>query len=543
MMIPHVLRSVSEGGVGQVVRGARGVGALWGIAVTGAVLGTVGVAGLAGLGVRPAHAEPLLTPPPGSRVTAAGQAGAPGERLSIDTPHEMYATPPTAAAVVSQTLHLERCRGGCVVQRGINDARVNTSTIPMQQTSMIGEFRNNSGTTGALADADWNALVQCMREVYSPFNVTVTDVKPAPGVPHHQAIVAGVSDDIALGNDQILGVAPLANDCSAIDNVISFTFANAHPANPLKPDDRIFDLCWTVAQESAHAFGLDHEYSFTVTNRSACNDPMTYRNDCGGQKFFRNELAACGENTARPCKCGQHQNSHIKLLSVFGPATPITGNPTIEVSSPRTGGMLDRAITVRAGSKRGISRVELWFNGYKWTEEQGLRFGDDGQANPGDYAIVVPTALPDSIVDIKLVAYDDLGASTETTVANVTKGAACQSAASCATGQRCEAGKCFWDPPAGELGEDCEYPQFCKTGLCRGTSERQVCTQECLGFVDGSCPSGLECVVVAENDDAGICFPPETGGCCSVDRSGRGWLAHAALAALVLGFVIRRRRR
>jgi hypothetical protein len=64
---------------------------------------------------------------------------------------------------------------------------------------------------------------------------------------------------------------------------------------------------------------------------------MTYRVDCGGQKFFRNLSARCGENAARDCKCGGSQNSHLKIRGVFGEGTPITGNPTSELTNPVPG--------------------------------------------------------------------------------------------------------------------------------------------------------------------------------------------------------------
>src|SRR5262249_23245244 len=142
----------------------------------------------------------------------------------------------------------------------------------------ISEYRDGAGETGAMADTEWAALVQCMKEVYSTYDVVVTDVKPT-NTTYHMAIIAGVPAEIGL-NPDVLGVAPLASDCSAQDNVISFSFANAHPQTELI--SRVNNLCWTASQESAHAFGLDHEYEFTPDKRSACNDPMTYRVDCGG---------------------------------------------------------------------------------------------------------------------------------------------------------------------------------------------------------------------------------------------------------------------
>jgi MYXO-CTERM domain-containing protein len=226
---------------------------------------------------------------------------------------------------------------------------------------------------------------------------------------------------------------------------------------------------------------------------------------------------------------------------VFGAGTPITGNPTIALTDPPAGGSLNRGVSAMASSKRGVARVELYFNGYKWSEIPGAQFGVRGQPAPSPYTALVPSDLPNSIVDVKMIAYDDLGAMTESSVVTVTKGAACASASTCAAGQKCEAGKCFWDPPAGEIGDSCSFPQFCKSGLCTGTSDQQICTQSCIPGVADSCPSGLECLMQSAN--AGVCFYPTTGGCCSVDRSDRAWWVQLVLAAAVLGYVGRRRRR
>ena len=492
---------------------------------------------LLALSIATAHAEPAAPPPTGP-LTIDGR---PGRRLAIDTPIDFYATP---YAQVSTIIYLDRCQPSCVVTLGNNDARSNSSSIPKQSTSTVSEFRNAAGVPGAAADAEWAAVVQCVKEVYSPYNVMVTDQLPGGGQAFHKAIVGGIPGEIGYGMD-ILGVAPLSGDCSAIDNVISFTFANAHIGTPATANERVLNICWTAAQESAHAYGLDHEYTFpnsTLTPfHSACNDPMTYRQDCGGQKFFRNEVATCGETSSRACKCGANQNSHLKILSVFGAGTPITGAPSITLTEPVRGAMLSRGVSAMAASKRGVSRVELFFNGFKWAETQGVQFGSKGQPSPSPYTVVVPAALPNSIVDIKMIAYDDLGASTESSVVTVTKGAPCADASACAAGQKCEEGKCFWDPPVGEVGDDCTYQQFCKSNICSGTADQQICTQNCIPGVADSCPSGLECVMSSAN--SGLCFFASSGGCCSVDRSDRAWWVQLGLAAAVLAYVGRRRRR
>lgn len=468
-----------------------------------------------------------------AQVASARAEGAEGaeRRLIVREPVRRE-----APGGVSPILYLERCKGGCIIHQGANDARTNTSKIPKIAEARVGEFANLANQTGARADAEWNQIVACVKEVYSPYAVTVTDVKPPSTSSYHAAVVAGKPGDVGFAND-ILGVAPLASDCSAIDNVMSFTFANQHPAV-----GRVLNVCWTAAQESAHAFGLDHEYAFS-NNRSACTDPMTYRNDCGGQKFFRNEPATCGETAARDCACGGKQNSHQKLLAVFGAGTPTTKPPTITLMAPRNGGMLGTdPVTATAGAQRGVARVEAWFNGFPWAAVPGAKFLLNGQPDPFTYEIAIPAALPDSIVDVKAVAYDDLGAATSSATVTVTKGSPCTTDERCATGQHCDAGRCQWPDPVGELGDACEYPQFCTSLRCDGTPGAQTCSLDCVVGAS-ACPDGYACFARTTGSDDGACLPDDRAGCCRADRGGAGWLSAGALAAVVAAIGSRRSRR
>ncbi len=437
-----------------------------------------------------------------------------------------------APAPVSRTIYLERCRGSCTIRSGDNDARVGTSMIPKIAISTIGEFANAAGQIGPAADAEWAAVVQCMAEVYSPYDVTVTDQRPGAGASYHEAIIAGRPANVGMSDD-VLGAAPLASDCHAIDNSISFTFANQHP-----PTARVYNVCWTAAQETAHAFGLDHEYAFS-NHRSACSDPMTYRADCGGEKFFRDEPASCGETAARACTCGGLQNSHRKLLSVFGPGTQITRPPTVDLVTPAAGDGLGPTAEVEAGAQRGVARVELQINGFAWATAPGAKILVDGQPDPSSYQLTVPADVPDGISDVAAVAYDDLGTATASAAVTLTKGAPCASAATCATGQRCDAGRCLWDPPAGEVGDACSYPQFCTSLRCEGPTGAQRCAETCRVSA-ATCAGGEICQALAEGSDDGVCVTG-VAGCCSATGRGDGWLA-GGLAAAVLGWARRRRR-
>lgn len=462
-----------------------------------------------------------------------------GDRhVMVVTPPEQFNSSPPFE--VSNVLYLNRCIGGCMVTGGtINDARQHISTYIAPGPHVVSEYKNLAGETGPAADAEWNQVVQCIKEIYSPFNIQVVETPPATGN-YTEAIIAGDSPDVGLSR-QILGVAPAHTSCSPNDNAMSYTFAN----NPYFFGDqlrRIWELCATAGQESAHHFGLDHAYEF-YDKTSACNDPMTYRTDCGGQKFFRNKAAECGEDMVRPCFCGGLQNSHAKILGVFGAGMSTIPPPTVQVNSPTAGSPLSEGqiIAFQAGSKRGVEKAELYLNGYKWGEVKGAPFGPSGQPNPSGYSIKLPSGVPDGVIDIQVKAYDDLGISTMSQPVTVTKGQPCTSASTCLKGQKCEAGKCFWEPPTGKLGDSCEYQQFCESNLCVMTDSGEgYCSQDCVVGSMDACPMGFECVPAGTS---GACLPADTGGgCCSVGGADAAWI-HGGLSALVLGLVMRRRRR
>src|SRR5258706_2205045 len=66
---------------------------------------------------------------------------------------------------IPNIIFLNRCTGGCTI-KGSNttDARTHTSTIPAAGVTF-------TMTAFAWGDTEWNALLQCMKEVYSPYGV------------------------------------------------------------------------------------------------------------------------------------------------------------------------------------------------------------------------------------------------------------------------------------------------------------------------------------------------------------------------------------
>jgi len=464
-------------------------------------------------------------------LAASTAVAAPNRRVTVDVPAAEVSHVEPAHVIV-----LERCRGGCMLPKSTtNNAQSLQSTIPQGAGPfMIGEFANSMGVVGAPADAEWAQVLSCVQDVYSDFDIMVTDTKPTNST-YHLALVAGLPSQAGLGND-ILGIAPLAGDCSPQDNVMSFSFANAHPSG-----GRVANLCWTVAQESAHAFGLDHEFQFK-DGTSTCSDPMTYRMDCGGQRFFRNKKAQCGEFAARACKCGSSQNSYAQLLGIFGKGTTRVAPPSSKITFPLPGTLNFAVVQAMAGSQRGIDRIEVLLNNNIWTSLKGLPFGPQGQANPGSYTLTMPSTVPKSIFDIVVRAYDDVGVFTDSPVVTVTNGEPCTSAAGCAQYQKCEEGKCFWDPPTGETGDHCDYAQFCTSNNCIETSDGKYCTESCdLDAGAAECPNGLTCVESSPGN--GLCLPEGDGGCCSIGGDRQNPAPFAGLALLVAACIMRRRTR
>lgn len=483
----------------------------------------------------------ILVSSASAALAGASAIAAPQVRAMVEIPPSSVSPPSPAARVISPFLYLNRCSGGCAIHGSTtNDARAHKTTIPPPGEYLISEFATATGNIGAAADADWAALVQCVKEVYSPFAITVSDVPPT-GVSYNEAIVAGQPGEIGRPVDN-LGVAPIASDCSPQNNVLSFSFANHHGGSGAI---RIRDICWTAAQESAHAYGLDHEYVFT-DGSSACRDAMTYRDDCGGQRFFRDHHAQCGEDVARACRCGGTQNSHRSLLAVFGAATPITAAPTVTIASPTSGSTnVGSVVHALAGAQRGVAKVELFLNGSRWSVVAGAPFGLSGQGDPvthlNDYALPIPAAVPDGIIDIVAVASDDLGIATSSEPATITKGAPCENASQCAADQKCENGRCFWDPPSGELGDACSYSQACKSWDCADTSAGMRCVTDCQVDEPATCPAGFACADTG--GDKGVCLASDTGGCCSAAQARRPWGAGLCSLALVALWLRPRRRR
>ncbi len=402
-------------------------------------------------------------------------------------------------------LYLNRCVGGCTVTPGSNDSRKDTTTV-FDEPVTLSEFSHD--------DEVWNAMVECVREVMLPYDVTVTEEDPGPDALYLEAMIAGTSDEAGLGS-RIVGISPIA--CTPLSHTISFTFANSH-----KPDARM--ICETVTHEAGHTLSLDHEV--------ACSDLMWWTTEgvCG-PKYFRDSFEYCGNEQPGECHCGGvFQNAHEKLLDAFGPGANVPP-PTLAIENPTNGDNVSSLFVVHAfaSDARGINRVELYINDWRWYQLDGHDWEDRDNA----YVLRTSADLPDGILDVEVRAVNDLGVTSSDTL-TLMKGAPCTSADTCLDGQYCEEGRCLWNPPTLAFGDACYRDQECSTLECVDYEGMSLCTSECDPRGSDNCGDGYSCV--ESETDVGFCWPAEGGGgCCSAgDRGGAHWAALALFVSVIL---------
>lgn len=228
---------------------------------------------------------------------------------------------------------------------GNDDSATNRSSVVCGSDG--GDVGGFSGS-----NSQWTYVRDCVADMFAPFNVYVTDIEPT-GVDYVEAVVGGVPSQAGMPNG-VGGVAPFS--CGLIPNGIVYAFSDVY-GNDMQ------GVCETVAQEVAHAFGLDHAF--------LCEDPMTYLGGCG-DKSFQDVYAECGEFEPRQCQCGgSSQNSVQAMLQTLGasdgsppPPPPVDeAVPTVSLVSPAADAVLPANSTIQvsidAEDDLGLTLVEL----------------------------------------------------------------------------------------------------------------------------------------------------------------------------------------
>jgi hypothetical protein len=411
------------------------------------------LATLAGCAQDPGGPQPLA-------VVGAEQAALPGVR-----PRGVYVVVPPHPEVVPRApghrvVFMNRMGG--TFTPGYDNSSTNSSSIP-SSTSHVSAW--------SYGDTKWNQLMTCVRTQFEPFDIEVTDVDPG-SVPHVESVVGGTPGEVQMPQ-YVGGVSPFTYDCSMIERSIVYTFSGVYGGD-------VQSICETVAQETAHSYGLDHELY--------CPDPMTYLGGCGA-KSFRDHDAQCGEDSPRACACGAStQNSYQWMMARIGAGNQDDIAPNISFTQPAAGAtvMAGFGVVADASDNVGVVKVDLYVDGANLATDSAAPF-----------EFTTPASLAPGAHNLEVRAFDAQG-----NMKSATRSVTVQ-----------EAGT---DPPPdpppppppdpGALGSPCASGDDCTSGLC---ANQTFCTQTCSSGDPGSCGSGFDCVVAATGD---YCVPQDLGG-------------------------------
>lgn len=250
-------------------------------------------------------------------------------------------------------------------------------------TTQIGECAGSFAAYGEGTKRD--AVMQAVRDDWAPYNVIITDSRPASG--DYTMNMTGPSNPFGGG---VLGIAPLDCDDSQTHNNITFAF---HSVNDQ------FDAsttATTIGQEVAHSYGLEHvdEPGDIMNPYNAGGDP-SFTDNCltvvGGSQ--------CGSQHAAECGSGGSQNSHQELMTLFGASAPDNASPTVSITAPADGSEYEVGatfeITVDAADDIGIESVALFNNGEQIETDGSSPYGWTVQNAPaGSYEFYVEATDP-----------------------------------------------------------------------------------------------------------------------------------------------------
>jgi Bacterial Ig domain len=251
---------------------------------------------------------------------------------------------PTAASAHAKSRVVYLNRWGGTLKPGVNDSRKNQSSIVSKLTQVAG---------WDVSDAKWAETVACMRAMWGRFDVEITDLDPGDSVQHIEAMFGDSPLTLGLPAN-VGGIAPMASDCSTVENAIVFAFTKNLSSKPQI-------VCEVMSQEIGHSYGLDHELE--------ASDPMTYL-PYAHDRTFQDHEVACGESVARPCgvaahSCRAKQNSVEVLLERLGPAGSDHDAPTVIVSEPANHATVSPGFVVVASVSDNIAvaSVQLYVDG------------------------------------------------------------------------------------------------------------------------------------------------------------------------------------
>lgn len=204
-----------------------------------------------------------------------------------------------SVAAAAFTIYLDF--DGATVTSGPDDSSIDRSSVVRETTTTTAFSAAPFSTTKSRAEVITD-IRDGVAALYAPFDVEVVHQRPASG-DYVMALVGGKPASLGLPGGAA-GIAPF--DCSLINRAIVYVFSDQ-----VAPSDYDAQLQWisaTIAQEVAHAYGLEHV--------SFCSDVMYSLGHCSAPSF-RDFDSDC-QSGACTCSSGATQNSFALLAARLG---------------------------------------------------------------------------------------------------------------------------------------------------------------------------------------------------------------------------------
>jgi hypothetical protein len=214
-----------------------------------------------------------------------------------------------------------------------------TNSAKMQSTCIQSKFKY-PGFTGSEAQA--LAIISTFESLLAPYGVRVAYREaPPPELPYAMVMMGGRPGDIGMDTG-ILGVS-CSSDCGDRwwrDTTLAFTAA----AQPSQTNT----LATTALHEAAHAFGLAHiDTAFSspfVMHPYVDNSEKVWGDQC---EEYNDATGGINCQSTHDVWCGGGaQNTHAELMAFFGPNSPDTVPPTVEILAPEDGVEVEAGTTV-----------------------------------------------------------------------------------------------------------------------------------------------------------------------------------------------------
>jgi hypothetical protein len=242
--------------------------------------------------------------------------------------------------------------------------------------TQIGQLAGSFSAYGEGAKRD--AVLQAVIEDWAPFNVLITDTRPANG--DYTMNMTGPTNPFGGG---VLGIAPLDCNDQQTHNNITFAFHSVNDSFSAAV------TATTIGQEVAHSYGLEH-----VDEPGDIMNPY----NAGGDAIFIDDCipivqsVSCGNQHNAVCGQSTLQNSYQELMNLFGPGVPDGAPPAVQIVSPQNGDVFEVGasftISVEANDDVGVQQLLLYNNGEHIQTDSSEPWGwDVSNAPEGTYEL------------------------------------------------------------------------------------------------------------------------------------------------------------